>query len=182
MHQLYNSVLNNNECRKNLTTNVILITRKYNVLNYLLSYVRGGTFPHKNAWKSIVNDHVYIVEETKWKTNLIKKGAVQFSNIQTRLKPSIIYQVIKRDLHNKDKYMLLLQLLALPEIDLPLPYGLCNNHMFNVAEHMLTSCTALIQERNDFWDILSDCLSIHAETDLFNKEDQDIVQIMLGKD
>jgi hypothetical protein len=101
---------------------------------------------------------------------------VQFSNIQTRLKPSIIYQVIKRDLHNKDKYMLLLQLSALPEIDLPLTCVLCNNYMFNVVEHMFTSCTALIQERNDFWDVLSDCLSIHAETDLFNKEDQDIVQ------
>jgi hypothetical protein len=143
MHQLYNSVLNNNECRNNLTTDVILTTRKYNLLNYLLSYIRGGTFPHKNAWKSIINDQVYIVEETKWKNNLIKKGAVQFSNIQTRLKPSIIYQVIKRDLHNKDKYMLL-QLSALPEIDLPLTCGLCNNYIFNVVEHMITSCTAPI--------------------------------------
>ena len=48
---------------------------------------------------------------------------------------------------------------------------------------MLMNCTILIEERNHFWNSLSDCLSIHvhAESDLFNMEDQKIVCIMLGK-
>ena len=180
MHQLYNSLMKTSESHANITTDLILVTKKYSVYNHLFSYVCGGSFPSKIPWKSIISEQIHLVEEAKWTNNLIKKGAVYFNNTQPCLKPSIIYKVIKRDLFNKDKYMLLLQLLTLPRLDLPLACVLCNNYMYNVVEHMLINCTILI-ERNNFWDSLSDCLSIHAESDLFNMEDQKIVYIMLGK-
>jgi hypothetical protein len=50
------------------------------------------------------------------------------------------------------------------------------------VEHILIRCEQLLEERNDLWENIVNVLGVKAEVELFCKEDEDIMRIMLGKE
>ena len=42
-------------------------------------------------------------------------------------------------------------------------------------------CENLVDERNELWDRSLDTFGVSAEVDLFNRDDDDILEILLGK-
>ena len=43
----------------------------YGLYDFVLSYLSGGSFPDKQAWKSIVVERVYNVETEQWEHGLV---------------------------------------------------------------------------------------------------------------
>ncbi len=57
----------------------------------------------------------------------------------------------------------------------------CGNNYADIVKHNIADCTICMNVRNELWDTIFDVLDIYSSVDLFNKTDDDIIDIFLGK-
>jgi hypothetical protein len=183
LHELYEQVLSPSLITtNNLTADYVSLMNKYGLSNYLVRYLHGGQFPQKTQWKAIVNDQVNKDAQANWSQNLKTKKANRFVNIQPTLKHNALYGVIKRNKYARNAILLLIQLLSIPDNCNVFVCNLCNKQTDDYVEHILIRCEQLLEERNDLWENIVNVLGVKAEVELFCKEDEDIMRIMLGKE
>ena len=100
---------------KSITCNLWTLLHQYKVSNIVVSYLAGGELVNKTLWKQIIKASVRDNEEKLWRVGLIAKGALRYSNIQSKLAPSKLYTIIKSNMHLKNNLMNIIKLLAYPE-------------------------------------------------------------------
>ena len=181
IHEAYKILLfgSKSEC---ITADLFGVLYNYGLYDFVLSYLAGGSFPDKQAWKGIVVERVYNVETEQWKQGLVMKGAHRFGRIQPDLKPNYIYDIMKNNLIHRKPLMLLVKQISLPENHhLVITCNLCAKLTPDIPCHILMECTDLIDLRTSMWETLLDDLGVEAEVNLFQREDNDILDIFLGK-
>ena len=180
LHEIYNCIL----CPstgKSITMNLYNVLNEYGLIDCVLSYLQGGSFPDKFAWKAIVREKVYQSEELKWKNGLFRKDASRYWEVQRNLRPNIIYHIIKTNPNEKKKLIVLIKALTIIQNDEDMLCTLCQCVVNDSVEHVLLRCEGLLDERCRMWDDILDALDVHIEAKLLNLEDHDILRIMLGK-
>ena len=181
LQQLYGYVLQPRPDRSSITADLMSVSKRYNLSQYILAYASGSTFPQKQAWKAIVNDHVNAQDQQIWSDCLFKKQAYRFIDVQPQLQPNPLYGVIKRNKNNRKNIMILIQLLSVPDNCNVFICNLCNKSTSDYVDHIMTSCECLIDNRDKLWDNILDALGVEAEVNLFQRDDEQVTRIMLGK-
>lgn len=166
---------------KSITNDIYNVINKYGLSHYLVCYLQGGTFPDRYAWKYVVKEQIHSFEELKWKRGLFAKEADRFWAIQPCLQPNILYSFMKDNVEHKKYWMLLIKMLTIVQSDERMLCTLCGSVVTDSVEHILLRCEGLLQERADLWDKLLDGISVFAESELFRKEDNDVIKILLGQ-
>ena len=180
LNQVYNQILKDT-AYPSITNDLVSVIKRYNLVNYLYTYLAGSNFPDKVIWKSIVKENIYINELSKWKHGLLKKGCFRFINVQNDLKENIIYTIIKSNLNVKSDLMLLMKMLTVPENYEQSQCDLCQALVNDPVEHTFLQCQSLISERSGMWDLILNNLDIQLEAVLFSMSDENMVEILLGK-
>jgi hypothetical protein len=181
LHQIYEYTLQPQLHHRNITVDLMCVAKKYNLLQHISSYISGSTFPHKQAWKTMVHEQVNIMEQHIWKERLSEKQAYRFLDVQPRLSPNPLYDIIKRNKADRNNIMVLIQLLSVPNNCNVFTCNLCDKATDDYVDHIMTRCECLMDHRNDMWDSILDTIGVEAEVNLFQREDEDITRIMLGK-
>ena len=73
------------------------ILAKYNLGNYLNTYVNTGIFPPSQSWKSIVKQSIKSNEELLWYQTSCNQDFENFTYVHPVLRESIIWHVCKND-------------------------------------------------------------------------------------
>ena len=128
-----------------------------------------------------MNDHVNAQDQQIWSDCLLKKQAYRFIDVQPKLQPNPLYGVIKRNKNNRKNIVILIQLLSVPDNCNVFICNLCNKSASDYMDHIMTSCERLIDNRDKLWDNILDTLGIEAEVKLFQRDDEQVTRIMLGK-
>ena len=160
--EIYHCILSSDES-KTITSDFVRVLKKYNLYKYLLSYLRGGTFPDKLPWKYIVKAQVHMFEEIQWKINLRNKDANRYLRIQPKLNTNIVYTHIKSNLSLRSKLMSIVYMLTIVEEDEIMMCSECNNVLTNSVDHYIMRCNKFIIMRNKLWDDILDSMNAHAE-------------------
>ena len=74
----------------------------------------------------------------------------------------------------------MLKLLTIPSLQID-QCKYCSQPVKDIVLHCIAECSSLTAERDHMWDIIIDKLNIDDGIDLFNKSDDDIIDIFLGK-
>ena len=171
-----------NANKKSLTCDLIDVVKEYDLFYMVQNYIYGSNPVDKKIWKILVKDSVQINEQKKWEEGLQLKNIVRFRNVQPDLHCNIIYHVMSRHISKKKKFMRIIHMLSLPEeFDNEMMCDLCGSILVDPVEHVLMRCTQLNSIRDVFWDDLLNMFGVEFESDLFNRSDNDIIEIFLGK-
>ena len=165
-----------------ITYDLISTLREYQLAEYIVDYVTDDSIPCKLAWKSLICDSLGSIEQQKWSRGLSLKTANRFHRIQPQLQTNVIYEIMGRNIQLRSSLQILIKVLSVPEnFYLPMLCELCNTTVTDSVEHLFMRCENLVDERNELWDRLLDTFGVSAEVDLFNRDDDDILEILLGK-
>jgi hypothetical protein len=148
---------------------------------YILSYLAGGQIIGKGLYKHMSRLPVHDGEEQKWKTGLLSKNANRFLQVHNTLTTHIIYSVIRNHMSMRKRLLNIVKLIAIPEISNDLTCNLCNMVYSDTVAHYIIHCEGLIDMRTEFWDKVLDSIECTAEADLLNRDQVDILEIILGK-
>ena len=141
----------------------------------------GGSFLNKHEWKAVVKHKVQNLEESQWRQGLLSKKCYRFCNVHPLLEPNLCHVIAKKSVFLRFKLLNLVKLLAYPEYIDPVICHLCNDTLSDVVEHFILRCSYFIQIRQDMWDYLLNNIDIKYESDIFNRPDNDILELLLGK-
>ncbi len=154
---------------------------KYELCEFLFDILCGRSLPDKIDWKSIINNHVKSYESIAVLDNLIQKNDVhRFLRIYNGDK-HVFYNIMKRHKNSKKHLMAMIKLLTIPIYEIELKCLSCGNNYDDIVKHSIADCTTYMNVRNELWDTIFDVLDVYSSVDLFNKTDDDIIDIFLGK-
>ena len=57
----------------------------------------------------------------------------------------------------------------------------CTKPFTDYVEHIFSRCAGVINSRNDLWDDILNVFGVEISAQLFQKEDKEVIRIMLGK-
>jgi len=87
---------------------------------------------------------------------------------------------MKRHKQHKRQLLSMLKLLTIPTLPID-KCKLCTKPFSDIVLHCIAECSFLVTERNYMWDTIIEKLNINDGIDLFNRDDDDIIDIFLGK-
>ena len=182
LHQLYEQFVPGAPASKgSLTADYVSLVSQYGLNQYVKQYLNGGQFPYKQEWKTIAKEQIASQAQRTWYDTLVRKRAHRYADIQPILNHNVLYDVIRRNIKTKSDIMFLIQLLSVPDNCNIFACNLCGKQTDDYVEHILTRCEELILERDKLWEDIVNVLGVEAEVELFRREDEDIIRIMLGK-
>ena len=159
------------------------ILRKYNLQQYLRRYAQGGEFPPKTCWKAIVRDQVMDYERTKCIEILKERNDVdRFLRIMGQNLFRKAYPLYTAALRGDTGHDLikLAKLACLPTLNTTEQCTMCDKDYVDITEHVVMYCTGLTDIRNNMWDDMVNILEVEDFVELWNKPDEDILDILLG--
>ena len=136
---------------------------------------------YKGVYKQMSKSAVHDVEEQKWKVGLMSKNANRFLHIHNSLTTHFIYSVIRNHMFMRKRLLNIIKLSAFPEITDDLTCEWCNMVCSDMVDHYIIHCEGLIDIRSEFWDKVLDSVQCTAEADLLNRDQDDLLEILLGK-
>ena len=145
------------------------------------TYLAGGRFPGKKEWNAIVSEQINDRSGHDWQNGLTNKGAYRYMAIQKRLQPNILYQIIKSNKSQRHYIMKLITMISIPHQCGVVICNLCTKPFTDYVEHIFSRCAGVINSRNDLWDDILNVFGVEISAQLFQKEDEEVIRIMLGK-
>ena len=155
---------------------------KYNLKEFLLTYMYGGQFPQKLPWKSIIHESILNKEKSECTVNLMYKGDAEKFLIVAGCYDShlyIMYHISKYNSYYLKPLNFLAKLLSLPNIECKCK--ICDEIYSDLVCHILMCCSKLNSERNYLWDNIINVLSVEDSVELGNMSEMEITLILLGK-
>jgi len=158
------------------------ICMKYDLGKYLFDILCGRFLPEKVCWKYIIDDHARTNENNNLLDNLLMKNDVhRFLRVYHGDK-HVFYNIMKRHKHSKKDLLSILKLLTIPIYNIVETCVSCGSTYDDIIKHTIVDCNKYINVRNTLWDTIFNVLDVHSSVDLFNKNDDDIIDIFLGKE
>ena len=154
---------------------------KYGLQDYFYNYINGVGLPEKRCWKSLIKGNVKVYEEQQIIDILHNKHDVPRYLRIYKGEIHLFYAIMKRHKMYKAKLLSMIKL-----ITIPINYEVktcvsCGQIYTDIVDHCIAECNVDMQTRNDLWDIILDVLDVRSGVELFNKQDSDIIDILLGK-
>ena len=181
LERLYSSICNSTV--PGFIGSIAQILRKYHLHTYLRGYMQGKEFPTKSCWKILVKESISEYERTRCRETLSVKNDVQrFLRIMgDRLyKHSFPYYTASMQNIEYAQLLKLTKLVCLPTYTVPLTCELCGTEYHDVVEHIFVYCPDMMDVRDSMWEELVNTLDVEDFVDLWNKPDDETLDILLG--
>ncbi|CAC5420891.1 unnamed protein product [Mytilus coruscus] len=161
-----------------ITYNLITTLVKYDLFSFLETYVNEDYIPEQVLWSKIVRQSIEIYEENRWKSNLENRNELKrYSKIHPTL---CEHRLIRLTVLYPDTKLELLVLVALGSAAIKkATCTLCNKQSFDSVKHIIMQCHVLITEINVMFYKIVDELPIQKSVDIFNLDDDDLLEILL---
>ncbi|CAG2187538.1 unnamed protein product [Mytilus edulis] len=162
-----------------ITYNLITTLVKYDLFSFLETYVNEDYIPEKVLWSKIVRQSIEIYEENRWKSNLENRNELKrYSKIHPTL---CEHRLIRLTVLYPDAKLELLVLVALGSAAIKkATCTLCNKQSLDIVKHLIMECHVLLTERNVMFYKIVDELPIQKSVDIFNLDDDDLLEVLLG--
>ena len=162
---------------------ILHLCSKYSIKEFLDSYTTHAMMPDKIPWKNIIRLNVTNFETTKFVNETEHDPDFKrFNKIHPDpLKPSPVWQVARDRPHMRNKCYTVSKLIAYPsksEDQILCEY--CGIIFQDSLVHYVNNCCAFGEERDKFWDILSNTCSIELSAGLYNLDDDSMTNVLLG--
>ena len=158
------------------------LCRKYN-LDGLDSFLKNGTFADKLPWKYIVRNSIHNRELQDYETATQENPDVlHFAQAHPDpLQVSVIWRIGNLFPHMLNNCYAAARLLASPHpYDGELLCEFCGYLAIDYQKHYLIDCCHTADERNIFWQLLTDHLEVEISAGLFNLPDEEFLPVLLG--
>ena len=181
--QLYNCLLGTiKNTQSGYTAEIIEITKIYNVHTYLMRYATGGMFPNKKTWKCIVKEHIAEQDFTSNIDRLLKKNDVKRYVRIYNGQHHLFYDIMTRYPQCKKELMAMVKVFVIPETYQTIAHcRMCMKRYEDPVQHAIVECTAQNVYRDILWDKIIGFLDVTSSVNLFNRDDDDFVDILFGK-
>jgi len=180
IYEMYNTIVYG-KTTETVTGDLVRVLNKYNLYDYLYTYITGSDFPDKTAWKAIVRLEIERVEQSSWRNGLSEKNVVRYQRIQPQLQSSLLYKCLRNNLKQRHSIMHIIMFLTIIEHDEPMLCTACGQIVTDSVEHVMMRCASLVDERNDMWNRILDSVEVQAEAELVARDDLETLDILLGK-
>ena len=181
LSKLYSCILGDPGHHGSITDAICSLINQYHLNDHLNTYLAGGRFPGKKEWNAIVSEQINDRSGHDWQNGLTNKGAYRYMAIQKRLQPNILYQIIKSNKSQRHYIMKLITMISIPHQCGVVICNLCTKPFTDYVEHIFSRCAGVINSRNDLWDDILNVFGVEISAQLFQKEDEEVIRIMLGK-
>ena len=161
---------------------LVHMLKKYNLSWALESFLCDGTIPQKIPWKKLINNNVRYVEYKLFTDNTEDDPDFdRFRRIHPDInQPSPVWQVARYHPTMLSSCLKVAKVIAsVPNKD-ELLCEFCGKMFVDQVVHYVCDCCYTRTERDVFWDIMHDNVDIEICADLFNLEDSDLVDVILG--
>jgi hypothetical protein len=155
---------------------------KYKLLNYLTDFYETSTFPSKYAWKRIVKNSVFNVEESKWQSHISSSLDIRhFLHIHPYLKIhkawhiSRLNPLLKEQAHHVVCICASWRPMTCKGVCL-----LCRSSYSDLLIHVICNCQYISQTRDEFWMSLLDIGPIELSTTLHSLPDSVLLTKLLS--
>ena len=129
---------------------LLSVLDKYNLKEYLRTYVDSGKFPPKHQWKRIVTIHIHKYEEQMWRNKVLLNASLsRYSKIHSQLSfHTLIHFIFLYPEHRKP---LQLCLKVSSRNKTSRECSLCLKHAYDYDNHIILHCEKLLLSRNQFF-------------------------------
>ena len=163
---------------------IVKIVQKYNLWNYIETYLNCGTFPAKKHWKHIIKESMCISNAMTWTTRTYADpDFIRFIQIFPHpYTPSKIWHAARRYPHLFYKFAKLAKLSVTTQKDTKEQTlcDVCGILYKDKVEHILLVCD--VSAINTFWNRVIDYFSVELSSKLFMLPDDQLANCMLGAD
>lgn len=170
---------------------ILELLKKYELLEHLENYLCSGMFPVKRVWRNIVMDRVHALEEQLWRNRVALKPELEnLSRTHMTLQPIFHWKTARKYPFSRVLIGNLVNLIcgnippcvlqAMKEHANEYTCKLCQNKTSHIGFHLFMQCSSCMQERNSFWDFLSDNMDFNDLANLLALCDQDVYEAVIG--
>jgi hypothetical protein len=90
----YGQSLANDTSVSSIIHDLLKVSQKYGLYNFMEKYCSNGYFPNKLVWKHIINESISDYENVKWNTELdIRPDLQRFRNVHGTLAPHRLWNM-----------------------------------------------------------------------------------------
>ncbi|CAB4026394.1 Hypothetical predicted protein [Paramuricea clavata] len=171
---------------------VMRLLQKYNLQEFLETYINEQYFPRKAEWRKIVLDKIGGHQLSKWKLGMNDKPELcHYKNIHQNIMPFTLCETAKRNPFNRIAVANLVNIVCgnVPDIfmkcvqETPYSYTcqLCYKDIVDINKHLIMECCVLKRPRNEMWDMLYDILPLENVAFLNAlQDDEDLYEHLIG--
>lgn len=170
---------------------IIRTLNKYNLANYLTTYLDEQSFPSKLPWKNIVYDAIENIEIEKWKNGMSDKDELTFyRRTHATLKPLYLWEVAKRNPCHKASIALLVNILCgnTPQTfnswisceDSVDNCNFCGEQSSNIPFHFVMLCPNFNSWRNKLWDKITETFPLQIVAELFSLDNTELYESIIS--
>ena len=161
---------------------IIELLQKYSLTWCLDNFLEECQIPDKFVWKRIVNcsvrDEDKLLYEKSTKDDLdFRRFHCIHPDIHT---PNPVWKVAKSNSSMLETCLLVAKIVACPIGVDDILCEFCGKLFKDKVEHYVCLCSRTSEERDGFWDTVNNRLSIDMAGYLYNLEDSDFINILLG--
>jgi hypothetical protein len=146
----------------------------------LLNYAVKVQTESKLVWNRYIIDTIQNLEESTWNANMeLRSDLIHFRNIHLDLKPSGIWLLGRKFPSMLWPLSEIVKLYIMP-VGKIMICKLCGKETDDRAKHLILGCEMLLEERDVFFERVIDTLEVRDGVNLFNQEDDIILETLLG--
>ena len=184
LQRLYEGM--NNVSMMGFVPDILRILELCDLKDSLMTYMHGGRFPTKHAWKlmtknAVVNwDYGRACHNLRNKTDCDRYIRSMSTDNHAQMHP--FYNIMRRTSVIRDNKAIwfMIKIISLPSRTYDVTScKLCGKDFVDIVCHIITQCPPLYQERNILWDYTMDTLDVRLSVKLSCMEDERFLEKLI---
>ena len=184
LQRLYEGM--NNVSMMGFVPDILRILELCDLKDSLMTYMHGGRFPTKHAWKlmtrnAVVNwDYGRACHNLRNKTDCDRYIRSMSTDNHAQMHP--FYNIMRRTRVIRDNKAIwfMIKIISLPSRTYDVTScKLCGKDFDDIVCHIITQCPPLYQERNILWDYIMDTLDVRLSVRLSCMEDERFLEKLI---
>ena len=164
---------------KTICGDLVSVLYKYNLENYMYTYLQFGSFPVKSLWNKILRKAVFEKEECEWiHAVTLNTGLSRYRAIHSKLKLQEYWMLTY--VYPKQKVQLQFCITVLSRAKISKECPLCIKHAYDYDKHIILHCESLLAQRNNFFNFLIDELDVDTYVRLEMQDEDDLICTLFG--
>ena len=171
-----------NDHTGNFCCDLFSILQKYNLNEYVESYMFGECYPpQKKIWKTIYKHAINNFELNSFEARTESHDLDIFKSIHCDISDfNYLWYMSKQFPHLSDKCFLIAAYLVEPANDMELLCEFCGRFYSDKVLHSVTICDLYIMLRDSFWAEIINSFPCAFSAHIYNLEDLELLKCMLG--
>ena len=154
--------------------------RRYDLIHFIVNYVKHGHFPSKSAWRNLVVKTISVSEEQKWKAALsVREDMSRYSKVHVNLKMHSLYDLIYEYPDYRKELQTVINVISRGKTSKECTK--CHTQCFDHDCHIILYCENYMHDRNTFYNKLIDQLPLeeYIQIEMLD-DDDDIISFFCG--